>query len=90
MFRSSRCSRGSASVIATPSRPARPVRPMRCTYASADAGHVVVDDVRHVLDVEPARGDVGRDEELGVPSRNRRITRSRCSCDRPPCSASAR
>ena len=31
MLRSRRCSRGSASVIATPSRPARPVRPMRCT-----------------------------------------------------------
>ena len=27
---SMRCSRGSASVIATPSRPARPTRPMRC------------------------------------------------------------
>ena len=38
MLRSSRCSRGSASVIAVPSRPARPVRPMRCTYASGDAG----------------------------------------------------
>ena len=31
MFLSSRCSRGSARVIATPSRPARPTRPMRCT-----------------------------------------------------------
>ena len=28
---SRRCSRGSASVMATPSRPARPTRPMRCT-----------------------------------------------------------
>ena len=26
--------------------------------------HVVVDDVRQPLDVEPARGDVGRDEEI--------------------------
>ena len=31
MFFSCQCSRGSASVIATPSRPARPVRPMRWT-----------------------------------------------------------
>ena len=30
-------------------------------------GDVEVDDVREVLDVEPARGDVGRDEEVGGP-----------------------
>ena len=35
---SMRCSRGSASVIATPSRPARPTRPMRWTYDSGAAG----------------------------------------------------
>ena len=29
-------------------------------------GQIVVDDVREVLDVEPARGDIGRDEELRV------------------------
>ena len=38
MSRSSRCSRGSTRVIATPSRPARPVRPMRWTYVSGEEG----------------------------------------------------
>ena len=57
---------GGTSVIATPSRPARPTRPMRCTYASADCGHVVVDDVREQVDVETAGGHVGGDEQLGA------------------------
>ena len=64
MSRSSRCSRGSTSVIATPSRPARPVRPIRWTYVSGRRRDVVVDDVADVLDVEAARGDVGRDEHV--------------------------
>ena len=28
--------------------------------------HVVVDDVRQVLDVEAARGDVGRNQQVGL------------------------
>ena len=30
-------------------------------------GHVVVDDVREVLDVEAAGGDVGGDQHIGLP-----------------------
>ena len=66
MLRSSRCSRGSASVIATPFPP-RATRASDAMHVGLGrGGHVVVHDVRDVLDVEAARGDVGRDEELGV------------------------
>ena len=50
--------------MATPSRPARPVRPIRWTYGVGVRRHVEVDDVRDVLDVEAAGGDVGRDEDV--------------------------
>jgi hypothetical protein len=50
--------------MATPSRPARPVRPGAVDVCVRRRRHVEVDDVRHVLDVEPARGDVRCDEQL--------------------------
>jgi long-chain acyl-CoA synthetase len=60
-----RCSRGSASVMATPSRPgaADPADPVDVRLRARR--HVVVHDVGEVLDVEPAGGDVGGDEQVG-------------------------
>ena len=91
MLRSSRCSRGSASVIATPSRPARPVRPMRCTYASGGArARRSSRRARGARRRARARRRRWRSSRSAVLARNFFITRSRCSCDSPPCSASAR
>ena len=53
--------------------------------------HVVVDDVRQLLDVEAARGDVGGDEQIGRAVAEARSSRGRAArCSMPPCSASAR
>ena len=66
MFRSNRCSRGSTRVIATPSTgPSGPPDPV-------DVGvrvgrDVEVDDVRDMLDVEPAGGHVRRHEYVQRP-----------------------
>ena len=49
---------------------------------------VVVDDVRDVLDVQPARRDVGRDQDVDLAERKRPITRSRWTWVRSPCSVS--
>ena len=65
-------------VMATPLLPARPVRPVRMTHGEGrvvrltnavrvvlDAfGHVVVDDVAHIPDVETASCDVGGDQDI--------------------------
>ena len=37
---------------------------MRCDVRLGDDRHVEVHDVREVLDVEPAGGDVGRDDQV--------------------------
>jgi hypothetical protein len=66
MLRSRPRSRGSAIVMATPCRPARPGAPDAVHVGVRRARHVVVDDVRHVLDVEPARRHVGGDEQLDL------------------------
>ena len=50
--------------------------------------NVVVDHVREVLDVEPAAA-TSVATTVGAPATNFLITRSRCSWEIPPCSASA-
>ena len=90
MLRSSRCSRGSAERDRHAFAPGAAGPADAMDVRLGRGRHVVVDDVRQLRDVEAARGDVGRDEQIGRPARNRFITRSRCSCDIPPCSASAR
>ena len=64
MLRSSRCSRGSASVIAVPPRASPPGAADAVQVHLRRRRHVVVDDVREVLDVEAARGDVGGDQQV--------------------------
>ena len=63
-FARSHCSRGSKRVIAVPARPARAGPPDAVDVRLRLARDVVVEDVRDLLDVEAARGDVGRDEEV--------------------------
>ena len=65
MLASSRCSRGSASVIATPSPSGPPDAPDAVHVALGGRRHVVVDDVGERVDVEPASGDVGGHQQLG-------------------------
>ena len=64
MLRRCRCSRGSASVIAVPPLPARPGAPDAMEVHLRRRRHVVVDDVRDVLDVEAASRDVGGDQQV--------------------------
>jgi hypothetical protein len=49
----------------------------------------VVDHVGHVVDVDAARGDIGRDEHVLLPALNAAIERSRPpgSCHRAPAAA---
>ena len=46
-----------------PGAPDPPRAPDAVDVALGGVGHVVVDDVGDVLDVKPARGDVGRDQQ---------------------------
>ena len=64
MLRSSRCSRGSTRVIAVALAPGAPGPPDPVDVRVRVGRDVVVDDVRDVLDVEAARGDVGRDQHV--------------------------
>ena len=90
MFRSKRCSRGSASVIATPSRPARPVRPVRWTYASGDEGTSKFTTCEMCsMSIPRAATSVATSRSTVAP-RAFFITRSRSVCDIPPCNASTR
>ena len=90
ILRRSRSSRGSASVIATPSRPARPVRPMRCTYESGDAGTSKLTTwVKCSMSIPRAATSVATTKSTIAP-RAFFMTRSRSTCDIPPCRASTR
>ena len=67
MFRSRRCSRGSTRVIATPAATGPPGPTDAVDVGVGVRRDVEVDDVRHVIDVQAARGHVGRDEDVERP-----------------------
>jgi hypothetical protein len=52
-------------------------------------GRLVLDNVRKLGDIDAARGDVGRNEELQVPSRTRESTFSRALWFRSALNSSA-
>ena len=50
-----------------PGVPARPVRPDPVDIVFRDVRQLIVDDVRKLIDVDPARGDVRGDQDAGGP-----------------------